>query len=152
MVQLPTMPTERFFRHATMLSVVDGDTLDVKIDLGWSLWAVERLRLEYVNTPESRGVERESGRWVTEWVRGELPAATPLVICSVAYDREGRVRGKYGRTIAHVYRAVDGWCLNQQLLDLGLAWETDDHGSLTTPRDLDLLIGVPAAVRFGTDG
>ncbi|QDU66035.1 thermonuclease family protein [Engelhardtia mirabilis] len=147
MVQFPPMPHERFFRNATVLQVVDGDTLDVEIDLGWSIWITERLRLEHVNTPEMRGDERDAGRWVTERVQDELPAGTEVVVASLIFDRNGRVRGKFGRTIAHLYRRADGWCLNQFLLDQKLAWETDDNGSLQSPRELALLTGLPAELR-----
>lgn len=146
-VEFPPMPVERFFRQATVTGVVDGDTLDVEIDLGWSLSSHERLRLEFVNTPETRGAERDAGRWVTEHVQGLLPPGTPVVIASTAYDRTGRVRGKFGRTIAHVYHAAEGWCLNERLLQSKLAWPTDEQGSLQGERSLEALTGLPEELR-----
>lgn len=144
----PPIPEDRFFRRAMMLAVVDGDTLDVEIDLGWSMRLKERLRLESVNTPETRGdAEREAGRWVKAKVAEYLPAETPLLIASTVYDRTGRARGKFGRTIALVYRAEDGWCLNQRLLEDKLAWPTDDNGSLIGERSLTLLTGLPEELR-----
>ena len=147
MVQFPAMPQERFYRNGTLLNVVDGDTVDVKIDLGWSTWVIERLRLEHVDTPEVRGAEKLAGKWVADWVRAELPVDTEIVLASLVFDRSGRVRGKYGRTVSHIYRRADQWCLNQALLDEKLAWETDDSGSLQTARDLALLTGIPAELR-----
>ena len=86
--------------------VVDGDTLDVEIDLGWSLKLKERLRLEQVDTPEiNKKAEKEAGKWVTERVIDLFPEDTELIITSMAYDRTGRVRGKYGRTMAVAFRA-----------------------------------------------
>ena len=146
-IEFPPMPAERFFRHAVVTDIVDGDTIDVKIDLGWSLSCEERLRLEHVNTPETRGSEREAGRWVTEQVREMMPVGTPVVIASLAYDKNGRVRGKFGRTVAHVYHAAEGWCLNERLLQDKLAWATDGQGSMQEERSLTLLTGLPAELR-----
>ncbi len=146
----PAMPAERFFRNATMEHVVDGDTIDVRIDMGWSLSMSERLRLEFVNTPETRGSERDAGRWVTDRVKEWLPEGTPVVIASTAYDRTGRIRGKFGRTVAHVYHATEGWCLNQRLIEDKLAWTTDEDGSLVGERDLALLTGLPPELRGQT--
>ncbi|MEO1009205.1 MAG: hypothetical protein AAFX79_11620 [Planctomycetota bacterium] len=143
----PPLPSDAFVRKAVMNGVVDGDTIDVQIDVGWSLHMNERLRLESVNTPETRGDEREAGLFVKAWLEAELPTETPLVIASTVYDRTGRVRGKFGRTVAIVYRATDGWCLNEQLLTLKLAWPTDDSGSIIGERSMSLLTGVPEELR-----
>lgn len=48
------MPEDRFIRRGVIVRVVDGDTLDVEIDLGWSMKLRERLRLELVDTPEMK--------------------------------------------------------------------------------------------------
>ncbi|MEM7309121.1 MAG: hypothetical protein AAF682_20725 [Planctomycetota bacterium] len=152
MTHFPPMPQERFFRHANVVKVVDGDTVDVEIDVGWSTTLAERLRLDSVNTPETRGREREAGRWVTEQVLAQLPVGTPVVIASTAFDRTGRVRGKFGRTIAIVYRASDGWCLNEWLLAEKLAWQTDHNGSLVGERSLAALDGLPADLRLRNAG
>lgn len=143
------MPADRFFRSAVMVGVVDGDTIDVDIDLGWSMTFRERLRLEAVNTPEKRGAERDAGEWLSELVARELPVGEALMIASTVYDRTGRVRGRYGRTIAAVYRVRDGWCLNRDLLERKLAWPTDDRGSIIGERSLSALTGLPAHLRGG---
>jgi len=64
------MPEDRFIRRAVIVRVVDGDTLDVEIDLGWSMKLRERLRLERVDTPEIRRAEEsKAAEWVSENVR-----------------------------------------------------------------------------------
>lgn len=50
-----------WWRRCRVTRVVDGDTLDVVIDLGYHLTAKQRLRLLWVDTPELRGAEREAG-------------------------------------------------------------------------------------------
>lgn len=147
--EFPPPPVDRFHRKAKMVDVVDGDTIDIQIDLGWSMVYKERARLESVNTPEKRGVEREAGLFVTEWVRERFPPGTEIFIASTVYDRTGRARGRYGRTIALVYRASDGLCLNQTLLTERLAWRTDDQGSLLDERLLSSLDGLPVHLRGG---
>lgn len=148
----PPAPVDRFCRRATMAGIVDGDTIYIVIDLGWSMTYKERARLEGVNTPEKRGDEREAGLWVADWVKERFPVDTDLFIASTVYDRTGRARGRYGRTIAIVYRASDGLCLNEQLITQKLAWCTDDHGSLLDERSLVNLTGLPEHLRTPLPG
>jgi endonuclease YncB( thermonuclease family) len=108
----------------------------------------ERLRLEGLDTPEIRSkAEKKAGNWVKQEVEKLLRQNTPLIIASMAYDRTGRVRGKYGRTMAVVYRAQDGFCLNKYLLKEKLAWRTNNNGSLLDERELSLLKGIPSSER-----
>jgi len=147
-LRFPVMPKERFYRNAILIRVVDGDTLDVEIDLGWSMKLKERLRLEGLDTPEIRSqAENKAGNWVKQEVEKLFQENTPLIIASMAYDRTGRVRGKYGRTMALVYRAEDGFCLNKYLLKKKLAWCTNNNGSLLEERKLSALIGIPKSER-----
>lgn len=136
------MPDDRFHRRASVLRVVDGDTLDVDIDLGWSAWLEERLRLYGVDTPECRGPEREAGRYVTDVVARLFPRGTPIVLESVEFNQSGNIRGKFGRTLGVVYRVADGLCLNQHLVDQGLGWPTDRDGRILGVRDLTRLTGI----------
>ena len=142
------MPEDKFFRKAILLRVVDGDTLDVKIDLGWSIKLKERLRLEHVDTPEiNKKLEKEAGKWVKTKVEEWLPLGTELMITSKAYERTGKVRGKYGRTLARVYHLEEKWCLNAKLINEEIAWATDDKGDLLSERSLTLLTGLPQELR-----
>lgn len=144
----PPIPEDRFHRNALLLKVVDGDTLDVEIDLGWSMKLKERLRLEGLNTPEVRGkAEREAGKWVKQRVEKILKKGSALIITSMAYDRTGNVRGKYGRTLAVVYNAINGDYLNKYLIEKKLAWPVNERGSLVGKRDLALLTGLPLKLR-----
>ena len=139
-----SMPEDRFIRRAVIVRVVDGDTLDVEIDLGWSMKLRERLRLERVDTPEIRRAEEsKAAKWVSEKVREHFGENTDIIIASMAFDRTGQVRGKFGRTMAVVYRAEDRLCLNELLLREKWAWPTDDSGKLLSARSLDLLTGIP---------
>lgn len=59
-------------RKCTVKNVVDGDTVDVLIDNGLGDYREARLRLWGINTPEIRGVEREQGLIVKEWVKSKI--------------------------------------------------------------------------------
>ena len=147
------IPEDGFHRKAVLIGVVDGDTLDVEIDLGWSIKLKERLRLEFVDTPEiNKTEENKAGKWVKEQVEKWLElkegkTTTELIITSEAYDRTGKVRGKYGRTLAQVYHLEEKWSLNDRLLTENMAWRTDEKGKLLEKRSLSLLVGIPKKLR-----
>lgn len=142
------MPIDRFARRATLVRVVDGDTIDVTVDLGWSMKLKERLRLSGVDTPEIHNkVENEAGKFVKGKVEDFFTENEELMITSKAYDRTGKVRGKYGRTLAEVFRLRDGECLNSYLLDEKLGWPVNDQGELVGDRSLTLLTGLPEKLR-----
>jgi len=80
---------------ALIYNVVDGDTMDFEIDLGFGIRYEGRLRLYGVNTPEVRGPEKERGLIVKEYVR-DLLEGHEVVLQTVKW------KGKYGRYIAKV--------------------------------------------------
>lgn len=142
------MPIDRFNRKASLVEVIDGDTIDVIVDLGWSMKFKERLRLSGVDTPEIRNkIENKAGSFVKGKVEEFLAEGEELMITSKAYDRTGKVRGKYGRTLAEVFRLRDGVCLNSYLLDEKLGWPLNDKGELAGERSLALLSGLPEKLR-----
>ena len=101
--------------------VIDGDTLLVRIDLGFDVWKSERIRLRGVDTPELGTPE---GRRAREFVTGTLAGAGTVVVKTYKTDA-------YARYVADLFhhpaleRKEDiftrGHFLNQQLLDQGLA-------------------------------
>ena len=84
------------------------------------------------NTPEiNNKIENKAGKCVKNELVELLPKkGIPLVITSEAYDRTGCVHGKFGRTLAVVYRVEDGLCINHSLLENHLAWRADEKGEL----------------------
>lgn len=106
--------------------VVDGDTLDLSLDLGFKVWVKIRVRLFGVDTPEVYGVKKESeeyvkGKAATEFVEdwlGQSPDSRTVIVRSV--DGKALGQGKYGRWLAEIERP-DGASLNQALLDEGHA-------------------------------
>lgn len=88
--------------------VVDGDTIDVSIDLGFSIWHKVRLRLAGIDTPE---VSTEFGKLVRDHVRSALEGQT-VTITTTKTD-------KYGRYLAEVF--VNENSFNKVLVDIGMA-------------------------------
>lgn len=104
--------------QARVVNVVDGDTLDVQVDLGFYLTREVRLRLLDVDTHEVYGVEKESEEYrrgkqesafVEEWVT-DASGKWPFLVRT-------EKTGKYGRYLAVVERRDDGEILNNRLLD-----------------------------------
>ncbi|MBK9057998.1 MAG: thermonuclease family protein [Elusimicrobia bacterium] len=118
-----TRPTGGPFTYvATILRVVDGDTLLVMADLGFEVWKEQRLRLACVDTP---ALGEDGGPEAQEYVLSKLAKAKRVVI------RTGKVDA-HGRYVAHVFYTLDpemarekvfeeGNWLNQELINRGLA-------------------------------
>jgi len=94
-------------------SAVDGDTLDVRVELGLGVVLAARVRLLGVDAPERHTAE---GRRAAEWVSAWLESRTGLVMATVKDRRE-----KYGRFLATVWDPAGGCSLNGALLAEGLA-------------------------------
>ena len=119
--------------------VVDGDTIDVTIDLGFDLLKKERVRVAGVDTPEKRTRDKEEkalGIDATNWLKDKLQAAVAgaddLVIRT---ELVGGV-GKYGRLLGWLYTGDSDLSLNEQMITEGYAWEYDGG---TKKKDFDEL-------------
>jgi len=116
------------FRVVEINRVVDGDTIDVTIDLGFDLYKKERVRVAGVDTPEKRTKDEEEkalGYDATHWLEEKLESAIAgeddLVIRT---ELVGGV-GKYGRLLGWLYIGDATVSLNEQMIAEGLAWEYD---------------------------
>ena len=107
-----------------MDKVLDGDTIDVTIDLGFDLYKKERVRVAGVDTPEKRTrnlEEKELGIDATNWLKKELEdvlAGDDELI--VRTELHGGV-GKYGRLLGWLYVGDDEVSLNEQMITQGYA-------------------------------
>ena len=102
--------------------VIDGDTIDVNLDLGFDVvLKKQRIRLYGLNTPESRTRDLEEKQYglAAKARLKELLEAGETLSLRTAIDK--KARGKYGRILGTIY--ADGVNLNQQLLDEGHAIE-----------------------------
>ena len=108
---------------AKITNVVDGDTFDFEIDLGFGITYASRLRLYGVDTPEVRGSEREEGLRVKAHVK-QLIEGKQVGLTTRKW------KGKYGRYIADVYPwgygdEYDMWSLSRYLVEKGMARKVD---------------------------
>lgn len=108
---------------AVMVQIVDADTFDIMVDLGWRNFTHERVRLDIVDAWEERGSEKEKGLKATKFVEDMAPPGSHIVvITNHKTDTAGVVvphEGKYGRTLVRVL--VGGLDLGTELLENGHA-------------------------------
>lgn len=114
------MALERFCYSAKMVKVVDGDTVDLLVDLGFDVLHRIRVRLYGVDTPESRTkneVEKAAGLKCKDFTHGWFDANPNVIIQTIKDKNE-----KYGRILANVYTDESkSKCLNQELVSGGYA-------------------------------
>ena len=116
------------FRVTEINRVLDGDTIDVTIDLGFDLYKKERVRVAGIDTPEKRTrdlEEKELGIDATNWMKKQLED-------TINGDDELTIRtelvggmGKYGRLLGWLYVGDADTSLNEQMIEKGYAWSYD---------------------------
>ena len=116
------------FRVTKINRVVDGDTIDVTIDLGFDLYKKERVRVAGVDTPEKRTRDKEEkvlGIDATNWLKNKLQEAIKRDDeLTIRTELKGGV-GKYGRMLGWLYIGDDNVSLNEQMIGEGYAWPYD---------------------------
>ena len=127
------------FRVTKIDKVLDGDTIDVTIDLGFDLYKKERVRIAGVDTPEKRTrdlEEKELGIDATNWLKEKLES-------TLSGDDQLFIRtelvggvGKYGRLLGWCYIGDAEVSLNEQMITEGYAWEYDGG---TKQKDFEVL-------------
>ena len=116
------------FRVTEINRVVDGDTIDVTIDLGFDLYKKERVRVAGIDTPEKRTRDLEEkalGLDATNYLKEKLED-------TIAGDEELTIRtelkggmGKYGRLLGWLYIGEDSISINETMINEGYAWAYD---------------------------
>jgi len=119
------------YRIKSVLKVVDGDTIDAAIDLGFDISLTKRIRLAGVDTPESRTTdakEKALGLEVKEWLKKKLEGQTDVIVKTELPDSTE----KYGRILGYLFigdkevSAVNKKkSVNNQMIDEGYAWKYD---------------------------
>ena len=123
------------YRIRSVHKVVDGDTIDADIDLGFDISLTKRIRLAGVDTPESRTIdakEKALGLEVKEWLKHRLEGAKDILIKTELPDSTE----KYGRIIGHLFINGETTSINNQMVAEGYAWEYDGG---TKKKDFDAL-------------
>lgn len=110
---------EYFVKNVT--NVVDGDTIDVIIDLGFDILFSSRVRLAGIDTPESRTTdkaEKALGLEAKEYLKKSLKDAKSVIIKTEKMDSSE----KYGRILGWVYVNGETISLNDKMINDGYAW------------------------------
>ena len=102
-------------------NVVDGDTIDVVIDLGFDILFASRVRLAGIDTPESRTTdkaEKALGIEAKEYLKKQLKDAKSVVIRTEKMNSSE----KYGRILGWVYVNGESESVNNKMINDGYAW------------------------------
>jgi micrococcal nuclease len=111
-----------YIYRAAFVEVIDGDTVDVQIDLGFKITAYERVRLNNIDAPESYGPTASArGKAAKDFVIGWMAFAKELTLHSLKYDH----REKYGRVLGDLYRVNHKG--ESDPISLGTALRTAGH-------------------------
>lgn len=120
-------------------NVVDGDTIDVLIDLGFDILFASRVRLAGIDTPESRTkdlAEKALGLEAKDYLKKALKDAKSVVIKTEKMDSSE----KYGRILGWVYVDGNTVSINDMMINDGYAWgylgdtKVKDFGALAKAR------------------
>ena len=117
-------------------NVVDGDTIDVLIDLGFDILFQSRVRLAGIDTPESRTKdlkEKVLGLESKEYLKKALKDSKSVVIKTEKMDSSE----KYGRILGWVYINGDTVSINDMMINDGYAW---GYMGDTKVKDFDALL------------
>jgi micrococcal nuclease len=109
------------YRVKKLMNVIDGDTIDVDIDLGFDISLARRVRMAGIDTPESRTTDKAEkvlGLESKEYLKKIMKDAKTIVIKTQLPDSSE----KYGRILGWVY--IDGAdkSINEQMIEDGYAW------------------------------
>ena len=130
------------FRVVEINRVVDGDTIDVTIDLGFDLYKKERVRVAGVDTPEKRtrnleekalGIDATNLGSKKNWKGRWLVMMILLSVLNLL------VSGKYGRLLGWLYVGDGDMSLNEQMIAEGYAWSYDGG---TKQKNFEVLRGI----------
>ena len=124
------------YRIRTISKVVDGDTIDADIDLGFDISLSKRIRLAGIDTPESRTTnvkEKAMGLESKEWLKKTLEGAKDILIKTELPDSTE----KYGRIIGHLFINGQETSLNNQMIYEGYALAYDGG---TKDKNFDVLL------------
>jgi micrococcal nuclease len=102
-------------------NVVDGDTIDVVIDLGFDISFTSRVRLAGIDTPESRTkdkAEKVLGLESKKYLADRIKAAKNIVIRTEKINSSE----KFGRILGWLYLDGESNSINHEMIEKGYAW------------------------------
>jgi len=116
-----------YIYQAKLIKVIDGDTIDLLIDLGFSTFTKKRIRLLYVNAYELRSKNKKykelaykGKRYVIDWFKKYNNQCVIQTIKESSKNKDDK-KGRYGRYLGIIYSSDLKSCLNLELLNNNLA-------------------------------
>ena len=109
------------YRVKKLINVIDGDTIDVDIDLGFDISLLRRVRMAGIDTPESRTTDKAEkvlGLEAKEYLKKMMKDAKTIAIKTELPDSSE----KYGRILGWVYIDNASKSINEQMIEDGYAW------------------------------
>jgi micrococcal nuclease len=109
------------YRVKKIISIIDGDTIDCSIDLGFDISLEKRVRLAGIDTPESRTtntIEKKFGLESKEWLSQKLKNANNIIIKTELPDSTE----KYGRILGWLFADKQLLSINEEMINSGYAW------------------------------
>lgn len=111
-----TQPSPYSYRVKSIVKIIDGDTFDCIMDLGFDVLLEARVRMAGIDTPESRTrdlEEKKFGLLAKEWLISRL---NDDIIISTELDNE---KGKFGRVLGTVW--AEGTNINEKMIEEHMA-------------------------------
>ena len=111
-------PTDYSYRVKKVTKIVDGDTIDVLLDMGFDILYQQRVRLFGIDTPESRTrdlEEKKYGLLSKYFLKAELSLGKKITVKTYKGDETGKI----GRILGDIW--IDGKSVNQKMCDKGYA-------------------------------
>jgi len=111
-------PTDFSYRVKKVTKIVDGDTIDVLLDMGFDILYQQRVRLFGIDTPESRTRDKEEKKYgllSKYFLKAELSLGKKITVKTYKGDETG----KFGRILGDIW--IDGKSVNQKMCDMGYA-------------------------------
>jgi micrococcal nuclease len=114
---IPTEPA--YLYRAVVVRVIDGDTIDVDIDLGFYVWIKkQRIRLLGIDAPEVKGDTRPEGLAATEHLKAMIEGES-IILRTVKGDDGGDRDDSFGRWLGTIYH--DDMDVNAEMMRSGHA-------------------------------
>ena len=102
-----------FTYTGVVTNVVDGDTVDAILDLGFNISHKVRMRLNFVNAPEMKGASKEAALVAKKFLEDKLYNKKSILV--------SHKKDKYGRWLVTIYSDTLYKSVNQELIDNGMA-------------------------------
>lgn len=114
-MSLPAQPS--YLYRATVVAVVDGDTADMAVDVGFHATILTRFRLYGINAPEMKGETSEAGKLARTALLTMIPIGSNVLI------KTHKGQDKYGRWLAEIVLPDMTATVNQRMVREGFALE-----------------------------